>query len=65
MAKKKNTASKEPNIDILFKKVDDLSKKGEVLELDVRDIAVEVLDMSADNKENISLIDRIRDRLGL
>ena len=62
---KKKEVKESPNTDILFKKVDDILKRVEVLELDIRDIAVEVLDMSADNEENISLIDRIRDRLGL
>ena len=63
--KKKDTQDKKPNLDILFKKVDDLSKRVAVLELDIRDIAVEVVAISNESEENVSLIDRIRDRLGL
>ena len=53
------------HLDILFKKVDDLSERVAVLELDIRDIAVEVVAISNESEENVSLIDRIRDRLGL
>ena len=64
MAKKKEV-QESPNTDILFKKVDDILKRVEVLELDIREIAIEVLNISSDNKEKLSLLDRIRNRLGL
>ena len=55
----------QPNVDILFKKVDRLTKKVENLEIDIREIAIEVLEMSNERSENLSLINRIRNRLGL
>ena len=64
MAKKKEV-KESPNTDILFKKVDDILKRVEVLELDIREIAIEVLNISSDNEEKLSLLDRIRNRLGL
>ena len=64
MAKKKEV-QESPNTDILFKKVDDILKRVEVLELDIREIAIEVLNISSDNEEKLSLLDRIRNRLGL
>jgi hypothetical protein len=63
--KKKDKQDKKPNLDILFKKVDDLNKRVAVLELDIKDIAIEVLEISNESEKNVSLIDRIRVRLGL
>ena len=63
--KKKDKQDKKPNLDILVKKVDDLNKRVAVLELDIKDIAIEVLEISNESEKNVSLIDRIRVRLGL
>jgi uncharacterized coiled-coil DUF342 family protein len=65
MATKKETKKSKPNVDMLFKKVDDLGKRLEVLEVDIRDIAVEVVEIEEEFEASLSLIDRIRDRLGL
>ena len=59
MATKKEQKKSGDNIDTLLKKVDDLGKRIEVLEIDIRSMAREL--MSFDK----GLIARIKDRLGL
>ena len=58
-AKKKETKDTMPNLDNLFKKVDELGRRIEVLEIDIKDMTREL--MSFDK----GLIRRIKNRLGL
>ena len=57
--KKKETKDAMPNLDNLFKKVDELGRRIEVLEIEIKDMAREL--MSFDK----CLIRRIKNRLGL
>ena len=58
-AKKKETKDAMPNLDNLFKNVDELGRRIEVLDIDIKDMAREL--MSFDK----GLIRRIKNRLGL
>tara|TARA_R100001530_G_scaffold107633_1_gene75308 strand:+ start:357 stop:539 length:183 start_codon:yes stop_codon:yes gene_type:complete len=58
-AKKKVNKKPEINFDTILKKVDDLGRRIEVLEIDIKDMAREL--MSFDK----GLIARIKTRLGL
>ena len=55
----------KPNIDLLFKKVDDLGKRLEEVEINVSE-SIESLNMLVDGfEENDGLSARIKSRLGL
>ena len=57
--KKKETKEKTPNLDMLFKKVDDLGERIEILEIDIKGMAREIMGLDK------NLISRIKDRMGL
>ena len=63
--KAKKTTKKEYNIDDLFNKVTDLARRMEILELDTASMAKELMKIGNEYTERRSLIDRIKNRLGL
>ena len=65
MPAKKKEAPKDNNIDKLFKKVDELAKQMDVLQVDVKDMAIELLKVTKEHNEKLSLMKRIKNRLGL
>ena len=67
MATKKKETKKKPavNVDLLFEKVSKLGQELERLEVDVKDMAVELIKGSKEYEERKSLFDRIRARMGL
>ena len=67
MATKKKETKKKPavNVDLLFEKVSKLGQELERLEVDVKDMAVELIKVSKEYEERKSLFDRIRARMGL
>jgi len=75
MAGKKKTTKKAPkettskisdnNLNILFKKVDNLAKEVDTIQTDIRDMAIELIKVGNEHKDKQSLMERIKNRLGL
>ena len=71
MAKAKKATKKSgdnsPKIDIdkLFEKVSKLGQDLERIEIDIKDMAVELIKVSKEHEERKSIFDRIRDRMGI
>ena len=53
------------NMGLLTRKMNQLGKELDVLQIDVKDMAVELLKISDEHIEKQSLINRIKARLGL
>ena len=67
MPSKKKTQSKDKpvNMDFLTKKMNQIGKELDELQLDVKDIAVDLLKLLDEDSAKKSLLDRIKNRLGL
>tara|TARA_R100001163_G_C5047282_1_gene184460 strand:- start:454 stop:669 length:216 start_codon:yes stop_codon:yes gene_type:complete len=71
MAKTKKTTQKNgdnsPKIDIdkLFEKVSKLGQDLERIEVDIKDMAVELIKVSKEHEERKGIFDRIKNRMGL
>ena len=63
--KTKKTAEPQYNIDDLFNKVTDLARRMEILELDTASMAKELIEIGNEHTARRSLLDRIKQRLGL
>ena len=63
--KTKKTTEPQYNIDDLFNKVTDLARRMEILELDTASMAKELIKIGNEHTEKSSLINRIKQRMGL
>ena len=66
MPSKKNPKKDKPiNMDLLTKKMNQLGQELDALQVDVKDIAIDLLNLLKEDNEKKSLLDRIKNRLGL
>ena len=65
MPAKKKTESKPINMDLLTKKMNQIGQELDTLQLDVKDMATELLKIIKEHNEKQPLLRRIKDRLGL
>ena len=63
--KKKSKDNVDVNVDLLTKKIDQLGQQLDILQIDVKDMAVELIKVSQEHGEKQSLLNRIKARLGL